>query len=197
MYFSTLKSNMLFELLPLPRVFFLWQNLSLNYNFSEFSFSLCYQYVVNMAEALYYILNIVWTRKLNHNKDSRHVSPITDSQTVQAQTRTDTLVHETNRKFCLRNTALLVVCRSYECGELTFISQRQNFTPLVKKCYELYFGREVGDQDKSWALHICCLTLVRLQTGLVNCSRQIPFAVLTVWKGPKDNSSDCCSYLTL
>jgi len=35
-----------------------------------------------MAEALNYILNTVWAWKLNHDKDSRHVSPITDSQTV-------------------------------------------------------------------------------------------------------------------
>jgi len=32
-----------------------------------------YQYFLNMAEALHYFLNIVWARKLNHNKDSRHV----------------------------------------------------------------------------------------------------------------------------
>jgi len=43
-----------------------------------------------MAEAHYYILNIAWAWKLNHNKDSRHESPITDSQTVQAQICTDT-----------------------------------------------------------------------------------------------------------
>ena len=53
----------------------------------KFSFFLSrYQYVLYMTVALYNILNIVWTWKLNHNKDSRHVSPITDSQTVQAQT---------------------------------------------------------------------------------------------------------------
>jgi hypothetical protein len=51
-------------------------------NFSEFHYFLCYQYIINMAEAHYYILNIVWACKLNHNKDSRHVCPITDSQTV-------------------------------------------------------------------------------------------------------------------
>jgi len=45
-------------------------------------------------------------------KDSRHVSPVTESQTVQAQTFTDTVGHETSSKFCLRNTALLVVCRT-------------------------------------------------------------------------------------
>jgi len=41
-----------------------------------------------------------------------HVIPITDSQTVQAQTSTDTLEHETNNNLCLRNTVLLVVCQT-------------------------------------------------------------------------------------
>ena len=48
--------------------------------------------------------------KHNHNKDNRHVSPVTGSQTVPAQTCTDRLGQETNSKFCLRNTALFVVC---------------------------------------------------------------------------------------
>jgi len=43
-----------------------------------------YQYVLNMVETRYYILNIAWAWKLNHNKDSRYENPITDSQTVQA-----------------------------------------------------------------------------------------------------------------
>ena len=69
-----------------------------------------YQYVLNIAEARYYILNIAWAWKLNHNKDSRHESPITDSQTVQAQICIDTSGQETNSKLCLRNNAPLVVC---------------------------------------------------------------------------------------
>jgi hypothetical protein len=81
------------------------------------------------------------------------------------------------------------------CGELTFKSRRQNFTPLVKKCYQLYFGCKVGDLDKSWAPHICCVPGVTLLTGWVNCSRQMPFAVLKVWKEPKDLSSVCYSCL--
>jgi hypothetical protein len=68
--------------------------------------------VLNIAETHYYILNIVWAWKHNHNKDSRHVSPITDSQTVQVQTCTCTFGHETNSKHCLRNTALPVVYRT-------------------------------------------------------------------------------------
>jgi len=64
-----------------------------------------------MAEELD-ISYIVRECKLNHNKDSRHVSPITHSQTVQAQLCTDRLGHETNTKLCWRNTVLLVVCRT-------------------------------------------------------------------------------------
>jgi hypothetical protein len=67
--------------------------------------------VFNRVKAHYCILNIVWARKLNHNKDSRDVIPITDSQIVQAQTCTDTSGHETNSRF-LKNTALLVVRRT-------------------------------------------------------------------------------------
>jgi hypothetical protein len=33
-----------------------------------------------MAEAIYYILNIEWALKFNHNKDSKYASPITDGR---------------------------------------------------------------------------------------------------------------------
>jgi hypothetical protein len=69
----------------------------------------------------------------------------------------------------------------FMCGELTFKSQRRNFTPLTKKCYELYLGCKVGDQGKYCAYHICCVTCVRLLTGWVNGSRHTPFAFL--WFG--------------
>lgn len=84
----------------------------------------------------------------------------------------------------------------YVCGELTFKLQRRNFTPLIKKCYQLYFGCKVGDQDKSWAPHICCVTCSRLLTGWANGSRHMPFAVPMVWREPKDHSSDCYFCLT-
>jgi hypothetical protein len=48
----------------------------------------------------------------SHNEDSRHVIPITDIQAVQSHTRTDPVGRETNRKLCLRNSALLAVCRT-------------------------------------------------------------------------------------
>ena len=50
------------------------------------------------------------------------------------------------------------------CGDLTFNVQRRGLTPLLKKCCELYFGYKVGDQDKNWAPHICCLICVKRLT---------------------------------
>ena len=66
----------------------------------------------------------------------------------------------------------------------------------LKKWYELYFECKVGDQDKSWAPHIYCVTCVRLLTGWVNGSRQRPFYFLIVWREPKDRWSDCYFCLT-
>jgi hypothetical protein len=63
----------------------------MKWNFSEFSFLSRYRYVLNRVEAFYFILNM-WERKFNYDKDSRHVSPITDRQNVQARRSTDILL---------------------------------------------------------------------------------------------------------
>ena len=57
------------------------------------------------------------------------------------------------------------------CGELTFKDQRRSLTTLVKKYYELYSDCNVGDQDKNWAPHICCLTCVKHLTHWAKGSR--------------------------
>ena len=57
--------------------------------------------------------------------------------------------------------------------------------------YELYFGCKVGDQDKNWPPHICCLTCVKLLTDWAKGSRHMYFAVPIVWREPQDHSSDC------
>jgi len=84
MYFSTLNSNMLLELLLHTQ--FLCDRIFLNAILANLHFLTRHQYVLNTAEALYYISNIVWVWKLNQNKGSigKHASPITDSQTVQS-----------------------------------------------------------------------------------------------------------------
>ncbi|UYV69584.1 hypothetical protein LAZ67_6004025 [Cordylochernes scorpioides] len=85
---------------------------------------------------------------------------------------------------------------SYICGELTFKVQRRNFKPLIKKCYQLYFGCKVGDQDKTWAPHHCCEICARRLTGWIKGERHIPFVVPMIWREPKDHSSDCYFCLT-
>ena len=82
-----------------------------------------------------------------------------------------------------------IVC--YACGEMTFKSQRRHFIPLTTECFELHFECTFGDQDKSWAPHICCVPCVRLLRGWINGLRQMPFAVSTVWREPKDHSPNC------
>ena len=82
------------------------------------------------------------------------------------------------------------------CGEVTLKSQRRNITPLVKKCYELYFGCKVGDQTRTWAPHICCLSCSRLLAAWKNGTRHMPFAIPMIWREPKDHSSDCYFCLT-
>jgi hypothetical protein len=80
-------------------------------------------------------------------------------------------------------------------GELTFKSQERNFIPLIKKFYELYFACKVSDEDKSWVLHICCVTCVRLITGWLIGSHQMPFAIPIVWKAAKDQTSSFYVFL--
>ena len=80
----------------------------------------------------------------------------------------------------------------YVCGELTLKSQRRNITPLIKKAYELYFGRKIGHQENSWAPHVCCASCVTLLSGWLNGkSRHMPFAVPMIWRQQKDHFTDC------
>ena len=69
-------------------------------------------------------------------------------------------------------------------------------TPVVKKCYELYLGCKVGDQDKKWAPHICCSTFVKRLTGWAKGSRHMKFAIPMVWREPQDHTSDCYFCIT-
>lgn len=84
----------------------------------------------------------------------------------------------------------------YICGEVTFKAQRRPFTPRIRKCYELYFKCKVGDQDKTWAPHFCCITCVSLLTSWSQGSRHMQFGVPMVWREPKDHISDCYFCLT-
>ncbi|ESN93095.1 hypothetical protein HELRODRAFT_165255 [Helobdella robusta] len=55
---------------------------------------------------------------------------------------------------------------------------------------------KVGDQDKSWAPHICCNTCsVTLREWLKN-KRFLAFAVPMAWREPKNHTDDCYFCLT-
>ena len=45
----------------------------------------------------------------------------------------------------------------YICGELTLLKYRRSLTDKIKRLYCAYFGCAVGDQDKVWSPHYCCL----------------------------------------
>jgi len=85
----------------------------------------------------------------------------------------------------------------YICGDVTFKSRRRPFTPLIKKCYEHYFGCKVGVQDKSWAPSFYCVTCGRLLAAWAKGSRRMPFAIPMVWREPTDHVSDCYFRLTI
>lgn len=80
----------------------------------------------------------------------------------------------------------------YICGEATFAKQKKSITPQVKKAYHLYFGCRIGDQDKSWAPHICCATCATQLSQWLNGKRSsMPFAVPMVWREPSNHTNDC------
>ena len=45
----------------------------------------------------------------------------------------------------------------YIRGELTLLKYRRNLTDKIKRLYYAYFGCAVGDLDKVWSPHYCCL----------------------------------------
>jgi hypothetical protein len=80
----------------------------------------------------------------------------------------------------------------YICGEVTFAGQRKIITAIVKKANYLYFGCKIGDQDKTWAPHICCRKLpTNLPQGLNGKSHAMPFAVSMVWRETSNHATNC------
>jgi hypothetical protein len=77
----------------------------------------------------------------------------------------------------------------YICREVTFSTRKRPLTPVLKTAYECYFGCKVGDQDKKWALHVCCATILR--EWLNNKRRSVTFALRMIWWEPTDHLTDC------
>ncbi len=80
----------------------------------------------------------------------------------------------------------------YISGEVTFVSQKRSIIAMIRKAYHLYFGCNIGDQDKKWAPHICYNTCAtNLRQWLDRKRKCMPFAVSMTWKEPRDHSSYC------
>ncbi|XP_076037944.1 uncharacterized protein LOC143030832 [Oratosquilla oratoria] len=85
----------------------------------------------------------------------------------------------------------------YICGSVTLRQYKRQLTQRVKKLYELYFGCKVGDQDKSWAPHICWVRCTSsLSAWVKGKGTGLMFGVPMVWREPKDHSTDCYFCLT-
>ena len=81
----------------------------------------------------------------------------------------------------------------YVCGEVLFARQRKAIIAIVRKAYDLYFGSKIGDQDKSWALHICCRKCATNLSQWLNGKRHaMPFAFPVAWREPSNDTTDCC-----
>ena len=67
---------------------------------------------------------------------------------------------------------------------------------MVKKAYECYFGSKVGDQDKKWAAHVCCVSCAtNSREWLNNKGLSMPFALPMIWREPTDHLTDGCFFI--
>jgi hypothetical protein len=83
-------------------------------------------------------------------------------------------------------------CFCYICGLFTSSSQQRNLTASVKTAYYHYFGCKVGNQDKTWAPHICCKTCSnRLRDWMNGKRKRMPFSVPMIWREQQNHFNDC------
>ena len=80
----------------------------------------------------------------------------------------------------------------YICGQVAFRAQKCTFTEAICKAYKLYFGIEVGDQERSWAPHVCCSTCATKLRMWRNGKRlSMGFAIPMIWREPRNHVDDC------
>ena len=85
----------------------------------------------------------------------------------------------------------------YICGELTLLTYRRNLNDKTKRLYYAYFGCAVGDQDKVWSPHYCCLDCSgKLSKWFSGKKLDMGFAVPMIWREHGDHITDCYFCLT-
>src|SRR5678815_4443941 len=73
----------------------------------------------------------------------------------------------------------------YVCGKVTFSDQQCTIKPLVKFLYNAYFGIKLGDQDKTFAPHMCCKAcIIALRRWSERAKRTVCHLVY-LWCGEK------------
>jgi len=98
-----------------------------------------------------------------------------------------------NRRLCINHPDNFC----YVCGQFSPHYQRKNISRRLKTAYKHYFGCQLGDQDKTWAPHVCCTVCYSGLTQWLNGKRKkMPFAVPMVWREPTNHHSDCYFCLT-
>jgi hypothetical protein len=99
------------------------------------------------------------------------------------------MTSKTIKRRCCKNNSKLFC---YICDEYIIMKQWNNIANFVKNVYHEYFGFHLGDQDKSWGLHIVCQSCVE---GLRNWNKinvyQCLFWVPLVWWEPNHHIDDC------
>ena len=75
-------------------------------------------------------------------------------------------------------------------------SSFENYS-VVKSCYHAYLGIRIGDQDKSFAPHICCRTCTEsFRRWSKDKTKPLPFGVPMVWREGMDYVTDCYFCMT-
>jgi len=86
-------------------------------------------------------------------------------------------------------------CFCYVCGYDISPPQRKHEIMHETKfsiAYEAYFGVKMGDQDKSWAPHVCCGSCRFILEGRLRGSRKsMPFAIQRIWREPSNHRDNC------
>ena len=69
----------------------------------------------------------------------------------------------------------------YICDEFKLTDERNCVTQFIKKVYHAYFGIQLDDQDKPWALYVVCKT----------CVEHLRQWTQVIRREPKNHNEDC------
>ena len=81
--------------------------------------------------------------------------------------------------------------------DFTTVAQRWTITSLLRTANFHYFDCRIGDQEKSWAPHICCKPCYNGLTAWFNGKKAaFNFAAPMIWRELRNHADNCYFYLT-